>query len=286
MESIPNHPLAQGRFTIEPQGKSPRSYKSHAGFTLIELLVVIAIIAVLAALLLPALAKAKEKACRISCVSNLKQVGAALMMRIDDNDGWLPPMPVAENVNPKALSQSQAPVYSGTTKTSYFKKNLAYYIATYMGQPSPQDLGPRTNVIKAFVCCGYVRSMPNNSYSTTYRPQFDKDGPFNGAQSYSLTRTNNYPNSLLAPYGFPFGKDTALSAPYDRSQKLSTIIGVGQSCDLWALADFDIQAVENASNLGGYNGNMAVKPVHSNVRNFLFFDMHVGAKKVTTHDEY
>jgi prepilin-type N-terminal cleavage/methylation domain-containing protein len=73
--------------------------RRRVGFTLIELLVVIAIIAILAAILFPVFAQAREKARGISCLSNLKQLGTALRMYVQDYDermfasGQLPTMP-------------------------------------------------------------------------------------------------------------------------------------------------------------------------------------------------
>ena len=68
-----------------------KSRACYSAFTLIELLVVIAIIAILAAMLLPALARAKEEGRRIACLNNLKELDLACQMYVNDNQGAYPP---------------------------------------------------------------------------------------------------------------------------------------------------------------------------------------------------
>jgi prepilin-type N-terminal cleavage/methylation domain-containing protein/prepilin-type processing-associated H-X9-DG protein len=70
--------------------------RNRAGFTLIELLVVISIITILASMMLPGLAGAKEQARITQCLNNMRQIGIAIRLYVDDNDFRFPPSAVVD----------------------------------------------------------------------------------------------------------------------------------------------------------------------------------------------
>jgi prepilin-type N-terminal cleavage/methylation domain-containing protein/prepilin-type processing-associated H-X9-DG protein len=98
-------------------------FKGRAGFTLIELLVVIAVIAILAAILYPVFAVIREKARETSCASNLKQIGTAVQMYIQDYDGSYP-----TNDWPRGLPSPEVTMHLTPYYAKLFPYSRNYYL--------------------------------------------------------------------------------------------------------------------------------------------------------------
>jgi prepilin-type N-terminal cleavage/methylation domain-containing protein/prepilin-type processing-associated H-X9-DG protein len=134
------------------------------GFTLIELLVVIAIIAILAAILFPVFAQAREAARKASCQSNLKQIGNALLMYVQDYDEMFPPFSERGNLEAWAYPTG-GPTWANAMQP--YAKN--YNIVTCPSQ-SKSDIFAQGN-------------KPNVSYQynklLAWRPLTVVDGPVN-----------------------------------------------------------------------------------------------------------
>jgi len=115
----------QPSIPMNPHQRQSPPPRLRRAFTLIELLVVIAIIAILASLLLPALAKAKERAMRIKCGSNLKQMVLACTMYAGDNRESLPPMSFGGN--PPGYWPWDLPVGTADALLTYgFQRHVLY----------------------------------------------------------------------------------------------------------------------------------------------------------------
>jgi len=182
-------------------------------FTLIELLVVIAIIAILAALLLPALANAKNQAIRTTCMNNQHQVALATHMYCSENKDWLPfcNWDGNQNIPGQGWLYGPAPAVNfGTTPpqdapTVYWTYGAIWpNMGNKMAYLCPKDIlsifySQRNNQLCSYVwdgaCCGFQNGYRSTKVSLVWSPScylfWEPDDAANGA--FEFNDAANYP---------------------------------------------------------------------------------------------
>jgi prepilin-type N-terminal cleavage/methylation domain-containing protein/prepilin-type processing-associated H-X9-DG protein len=221
--------------------------KNLAGFTLIELLVVIAIIAILSGLLLPALAKAKEKGRKIYCYNNLKQMGLAMLMYADDT-GVVP--------------RGNDPFW------------WQVYIPSLGGTKAVRDQYGR---VKVYACPSY----PNKKQVICYVVnawQFSSPKDMTGSELTGLQKINRFQQPVDTVY-FADNESGAWRPIFTPTN----IIGSDSLNDVWSPTHLPYPSA--TSRLSGERRVAAAR--HGQGPNLLFFDGHAGwknARRLTVDD--
>ena len=178
-------------------------------------------------------------------MSNLKQIGQALQMYIDDNEDRLP-----------------GPLWNGMQAS--FDENsseeILFYIAPYLAAPARSDT---PKVVPVAACPGYMKSAPG------IRCIDDMEGRI----CYLLNPdVDPLPGASVRPFGYP--------NPPQQPLKRSQLNQYGSLAGIFAISDVDKGNVTDPT--VGWWGDLPYKPVHGGTRNQLFFDWHVAPVRTLT----
>jgi prepilin-type N-terminal cleavage/methylation domain-containing protein len=247
-----------------------KSYRIRKqAFTLIELLVVIAIIAILAALLLPALARAKQKANQVNCISNLKQFAYSIGMYTQDFNDSLPG-PAWTGIFFTYVDSIPGAASGDPNNPTKYEGSLVAQLTSYLSLPAPS---PQVRTAAVTICPASYKVLPNVAPNP---PLFV---PISYFSQSTITNEPGPPADLLQ---FPFGRpDTTVTLPLRVPKKVTNI---KHPADEWALTDCDVQLLTGLGITSAtYMSYIPKEPVHGSkrpaLRNYMYFDWSVRARK-------
>ncbi len=230
--------------------QTPRHPQPKRGFTLIELLVVIAIISILAAILFPVFSQARERARAASCLSNIKQIGTAMMMYTQDYDERLPETGLA-GVFRTAANDGLGQQYKGVLP---FHLAIQPYAKNYQlfgcpSDPLMQNASiDRSGVVDMFKAANVpgADTLPAYSNTAAFHQAVAKIFPMSYATNYFLSHTYAYTR-----------RADGVVEPANQTLRGRSLVEIAEPANVWIMTEY-------ATNPDNGNGGWYTYPGYLN----------------------